>query len=55
MFGSLGAPELVLIALICVLLFGTKRMPELGKGLGEAIKNFKQAINDDGKGPGDGK
>ncbi len=44
--GSLGAPELFLIALIALIVFGTGRLPDLGRGLGEGIRNFKQAIRD---------
>jgi sec-independent protein translocase protein TatA len=43
MFG-LGVPEMLLILVIIVLIFGTSRIPELGKGLGEGIRNFKKAI-----------
>jgi sec-independent protein translocase protein TatA len=46
MFGSLGGPELVIVVIIGVLLFGTGRLPELGKGLGEAIRNFKKAMHE---------
>jgi sec-independent protein translocase protein TatA len=44
MFGSLGFGEILLILLIVVLIFGTSRIPELGRGLGEGIKNFKKAV-----------
>ena len=44
MFGSLGFGEILLILLIVILIFGTSRIPELGRGLGEGIKNFKKAI-----------
>jgi sec-independent protein translocase protein TatA len=44
MFGSLGLPEILLILFIVVLVFGTSRIPELGRGLGEGIKNFRKAV-----------
>lgn len=44
MFGSLGFPELIVILVIVILIFGTSRIPELGRGLGEGIKNFKKAV-----------
>jgi sec-independent protein translocase protein TatA len=43
MFGF-GFQELLLILLIVVLIFGTSRIPELGRGLGEGIKNFKKGL-----------
>lgn len=46
MLGSLGTPELLLIALVCIMLFGTKRLPELGRGVGEGIRNFKKAMSE---------
>lgn len=46
MFGSLGAPELIVISIVALLVFGPSKLPELGKSLGEAIRGFKKAIND---------
>ena len=45
MFG-LGITELVIILVIIVVLFGASRLPEVGRGVGEAIKNFKNSISD---------
>lgn len=50
--GSIGAPELLVIALLALLLFGAGRIADIGKGLGQGIKNFKQGLkeaNDDGE------
>ncbi len=47
MFGELGVPELLLILGIALLLFGPKKIGELGKGLGEGIRGFKSAIRGD--------
>ena len=44
LFGTLGPQELILILLIVVIIFGAKKLPELGKSLGEGIKNFKGSI-----------
>ena len=41
---GLGVPELLIIAVIVLFLFGAKRIPEMGKGIGEGIKNFKKSI-----------
>ena len=40
----LGVPELLIIGVIVLFLFGGKRLPEMGKGIGEGIKNFKKSI-----------
>jgi sec-independent protein translocase protein TatA len=40
---ALGIPELLIIFLILVLIFGASRLPELGKGIGKGIRNFKEA------------
>jgi len=47
MFGSLGLPELLLILLIVIVIFGAGKLPQLGKGLGEGIKNFKESVKGD--------
>ncbi|HEY7114454.1 MAG TPA: twin-arginine translocase TatA/TatE family subunit [Thermoanaerobaculia bacterium] len=44
MFGSLGLPELLVILLIVIIIFGAGKLPQLGKGLGEGIKNFKNSV-----------
>ena len=43
--GSLGAPEIIIIALIVLLLFGGKKIPELMSGLGKGVKKFKDGVN----------
>ncbi|HEX7614851.1 MAG TPA: twin-arginine translocase TatA/TatE family subunit [Thermoanaerobaculia bacterium] len=43
---NLGLPELLVILVIVVLVFGAGKIPQLGKGLGEGIKNFKDAMKD---------
>jgi sec-independent protein translocase protein TatA len=45
--GMPGGIEWVIIALVVLLLFGGKKIPELAKGLGSGIKNFKKAVKDD--------
>jgi len=44
--GRIGIPELLVILFIVILIFGASRLPELGKGLGKGIKNFKDATRD---------
>jgi sec-independent protein translocase protein TatA len=51
MFG-LGFPEIILILVIVILIFGTSRIPELGRGLGEGIRNFRKSVkSEDDKKP----
>ena len=47
MFGSLGIWEILLIVVVVAILFGGKKLPQLGKGLGEAITNFKDSLKKD--------
>jgi len=46
MFGPIGWPEIIGILIIALLLFGAKRLPEIGKSMGKAIKEFKKSFND---------
>jgi len=44
--GSLGFPELVVILIIIIMIFGANRLPEIGRGIGKGIRNFKDATKD---------
>lgn len=46
MFGSLGMPELIVIFVIALLVFGPRKLPELGRSLGRGISEFKRATSD---------
>jgi TatA/E family protein of Tat protein translocase len=46
MFGSLGIPELIMIFIVALIVFGPKRLPEIGKTLGKAMGEFKKATDD---------
>lgn len=53
MFGTIGAPELIIIGLLVLLLFGAGRVAGLGKNLGVSIREFRKAMrDDDGDSPG---
>jgi sec-independent protein translocase protein TatA len=45
----LGLPELLIILFIVVLIFGANKLPQLGRGIGSAIRNFKDGMNDNDK------
>ena len=49
LLGPLGPGELILIVLIIVIIFGARKLPELGKSLGQGIKNFKKSITSENK------
>ncbi|HYS24631.1 MAG TPA: twin-arginine translocase TatA/TatE family subunit [Vicinamibacterales bacterium] len=47
--GRIGLPELLIILVIIILIFGANRLPEIGKGIGKGIRNFKDANKEDEK------
>jgi sec-independent protein translocase protein TatA len=47
--GPIGLPELLIILVIIILIFGANRLPEIGKGIGKGIRNFKDATKEDEK------
>lgn len=49
LIGGIGMQEAVLIALVILLFFGGKKIPELMKGLGKGVRSFKEGMNDAGK------
>jgi sec-independent protein translocase protein TatA len=52
MLGRIGIPELVIILVIILVLFGASRLPEIGRGIGKGIRNFKDATRDEKDGHG---
>ena len=44
MFGNLGWPEIILLLLVALLLFGAKKLPDVGRSLGKGIREFKKAL-----------
>lgn len=51
MFGKIGLPEILIVLAIALLIFGPGRLADLGKGLGEGIRNFKSAVKNGEKEP----
>ena len=47
MIGGIGMPELIIILAIVLIIFGAGKLPEIGAGMGKAIRNFKGATNDE--------
>lgn len=47
LIGPLGLPEMLIILAIVILIFGANRLPELGRGIGSGIKNFKSGLKDE--------
>lgn len=54
MFGSIGMPELIIIFIVALIVFGPSKLPDLGKSLGEAIRGFKKAVNESDRTPLEG-
>ena len=46
MMGSLGFPELIIILIIIIMIFGANRLPEIGRGIGKGIRNFKESTRE---------
>jgi len=49
MLGRIGMPELIIILIIVIVIFGANRLPQLGRGIGSAIKNFKEGMSEENK------
>jgi sec-independent protein translocase protein TatA len=49
LFGPLGLPELLIILFLIILIFGANRLPEIGRGIGRGIRNFKDATKENGQ------
>ena len=45
--GNIGAPEIILLLLVALLLFGAKRLPEIGRSLGSGMREFKDSVTND--------
>lgn len=50
LIGPLGLPELIIILTIVILVFGANRLPEVGRGIGRGIRNFKASLREGGEG-----
>ncbi|MBD3290369.1 twin-arginine translocase TatA/TatE family subunit [candidate division KSB1 bacterium] len=46
MFGSIGTPELIFILFVILIVFGKNRLPELARGLGKAVRQFRKALDE---------
>lgn len=46
LFGNIGVPELIIIVVLILLLFGAKRIPDLMKSMGKGVRSFKEGINE---------
>ena len=55
LFGPLSAPELLILLLIVVLLFGARRIPDIARGLGEGIRGFRSSLRGEEEPSGDDK
>lgn len=49
MFNNIGITEIIIVAVVLLILFGGKKIPELAKGIAEALKEFRKAFKDDDK------